>query len=69
MVKGFIQGNCTIITEPKFEDRHITFFEKKGYDVCKAHGYSIIKRARLSAKQLEELIHAYEYDFGKWNNG
>jgi hypothetical protein len=65
-VGGFIQGNSTIISQPKFEDKHIQFFEKKGYDIVKAHGYVIIKRNRVSSKKIEELIHAYEYDYGPW---
>ena len=65
-IVGHIQGNGTIITNPKFTDKHIDFFDRLGFNVCKAHGYVIIKKARLSTAKIKELIHAFEYEFGEW---
>ena len=65
-VKGFIQGDTTIITNPKFEERHLLFMQIYFNVNVRSENNKVILFDKIPMARIELCIKAYIYEFGTW---
>lgn len=69
MIRGFIQKGKTVVTFPKFEEKHLQFMRKYfEYPDLQPEIFPerIIFPTYISKLQLENFYKAYCYEFGSW---
>ncbi len=64
-VQGHIQGEKTIITSPKFEEKHLKFFQNYHKEAVISVNQLVVNK-KIPLSDVERIVYAYEYEFGKW---
>lgn len=67
IIRGHTSKGKTIITSPKFADRHIIFFEKYLEVTIRRNINHVIIFDTITKSKLQLAVKAYCYEFGGWD--